>query len=108
MKAATRIVAVLMLGLACPALAESNDRPSRRPFKDCAGEKASDRTIGLEAWVLRCDYGCRKIDFLFEKGSLAMRYSDAGSTPEPVVDVFDLKPGESYEAGMRRLFAERT
>src|SRR6516165_9049301 len=108
MRAARRIVTVLILGAACSALAENKDRPSRKPFKDCAWEKISDAAAGLEAWVMRCDYGFRKIDFLFEKGSLAMRYSDGGRTPEPVVDVFDLKPGESYDAGLRRLFAERT
>ena len=108
MTSARRIVKVLMLGVACSALAEDKDRPSRKHFKDCAWEKVSNPAIGLEAWVQRCDYGFRKIDFLFENGSLAMRYSDSGSTPELVVDVFDLKPAESYEAGMRRLFAERT
>src|SRR5262249_55087419 len=91
-----------------PCIGENPDRPSRKPFKDCAWEKASEPAVGLEGWVQRCAYGFRKIDFLFEKGSLAMRFSDGGSTPESVVDVFDLKLGESYEVGMRRLFAERT
>ena len=36
--------------------------PSRAPDKGCKWEKFSD--IGLEAWVERCDYGFRKIDFL--------------------------------------------
>jgi len=83
------------------------DRPSHPPFKGCAWEKVSDATVGLEAWVQRCDYGFRQIDFLFVGRSLAIRYSDGGE-PEALVDVFDLKPGESLEAGVTRLFAERT
>src|SRR5262249_48656654 len=39
--------------------------------------------------------------------SLAMRFSDGGA-PEPIVDVLDLKAGESPEAGIRRIFAEKT
>jgi hypothetical protein len=58
--------------------------------------------------VQRCDFGFRKIDFVFEKSSLAARYSDGGGNPDPLVDVLDLKPAETAEAGIRRLFAERT
>ena len=95
--------------LATPATAASDAvAPSRPPFDNCAWEKVSDARVGLEAWVQRCDYGSRKIDFVFEKRSLAIRYSDGGSKPEPLIDVLDLKRGESYETGMRRLFAERT
>ena len=108
MKAARKIVSVLLLGAACSVLAENKDRPSRKAFKDCAWEKISDAAVGLEAWVMRCDYGFRKIDFVFENKSLAIRYSDGGGKPEPVIDVLDLKAGESYEAGLRRIFAERT
>jgi hypothetical protein len=83
------------------------DRPSHPPFKNCAWEKIFDAVLGLEAWVQRCDYGFRKIDFLFVSRSLAMRYSDGGE-PEAVVDVLDLNPGERPEAGVKRLYAERT
>jgi len=41
------------------------------------------------------------------KGSLAAQYSDGGG-PEPLVDVLDLVPGETTEAGIRRLFRART
>src|SRR5215813_7377802 len=91
-----------------PALASDGSRPSRPAFKGCAWEKASDAALGLEAWVQRCDYGFRKIDFVFEGHSLAIRYSDGNGKPEPLIDVLDLKPGETPEAGIRRLFAERT
>jgi len=96
------------VAVSLPALALGKDRPSRPPFKDCKWEKVSDAQAGLEAWVQRCDYGFRKIDFLFEKGSLAVRFSDPGAQPEPVVDVLELAAGETLEAGLRRLFAERT
>ena len=87
--------------------AQASDRPSRPPLKGCAWEKASNQAVGLEAWVQRCDFGFRKIDFLFQKNTLAIRYSDGGS-PEPVVDVLDLQPSEMLESGIRRLFEERT
>jgi len=76
--------------------------PSRPPDKGCAWEKFSD--IGLEAWVERCDYHGRKIDFVAQGKSLAIRYSDGGK-PEPVVDVIDRLPGESGEAAVTRIFA---
>ncbi|HEX7254255.1 MAG TPA: hypothetical protein VF376_15350 [Thermoanaerobaculia bacterium] len=88
--------------------AQAFDHPSRPPLKGCAWEKASNQAVGLDAWVQRCDFGFRKIDFLFEKNSLAIRYSDGGAAPDPLVDVLALQPGESFEAGMRRLFVERT
>lgn len=81
--------------------------PSRQPDKGCKWEKLSDKTLGLEAWVQRCDYGFRKIDFFVKDHSIVMRYSDGGA-PEPVIDVIDLKEGESAEAGLKRIFAERT
>src|SRR4051794_26593175 len=76
--------------------------PSRAPDKGCKWEKFSD--IGLEAWVERCDYGFRKIDFVAQGTSLAMRYSDGGK-PEPVIDVIDRLPNESGEAAVTRIFA---
>jgi hypothetical protein len=81
--------------------------PARPAVKGCAWEKTSNAALGLEAWVQRCDYGFRKIDFLVKDASLAVRYSDGGS-PEPVVDVLALLPGETPEAGVKRLFEART
>jgi hypothetical protein len=81
--------------------------PSRPPDKGCAWEKFSDASVGLEAWVERCDYGGRKIDFVAQGRSLAMRYSDGGK-PEAVVDVIDRLPGESGEAAVKRVFAAHT
>ena len=83
-------------------------KPSRKPVKGCKWERLSDAAVGLEAWAQRCDFGFRKIDFLFEKNVLAIRYSDGGAKPDPVVEVFDLRDGETPEAGIQRLWAERT
>src|SRR5262249_45209519 len=106
MKSRTLLFPLALLIAVQSAVAKEERRPSRPPFKGCAWEKASDAALGLEAWVQRCDYGFRKIDFVFEGHSLAIRYSDGNGKPEPLIDVLDLKPGETPEAGIRRLFAE--
>jgi hypothetical protein len=63
--------------------------------------------VGLAAWVQRCDFGYRKIDFFFQGRSLMQRLSDS-KEPDPEIDVFDLQPGETPEAGLRRIFDART
>jgi hypothetical protein len=98
---------VSALAAALPAAAARKGGPSRPPVKDCAWEKLSNGALGLEAWVQRCDFGFRKIELFVLKSSLAVRYSDGGD-PYPVVDVLDLLPGETPEAGIKRLFAART
>jgi len=102
------IVVALLLAGASPAGAAGKGRPSRPAEKGCAWEKLSDPRIGLEAWVQRCDFGFRKIQFRYSKNALAIAYSDGGGELDPLVDVFDLRAGESPEAGARRIFAERT
>jgi hypothetical protein len=99
--------AALLLGVAFPAGAAAGG-PSRKPVKGCAWRQISDATLGLEAWVQRCDFGFRKIDFQVAKSSLLIRWSDGGGTTEPVVEVLDLEQGETPEAGMRRIFASHT
>ncbi|MGH7485802.1 MAG: hypothetical protein ACREMY_09405 [bacterium] len=81
--------------------------PSRPPVKGCKWEQLSDKTLGFEASVQRCDFGSRKIDFFLKGHSLFIRYSDGGA-PDPVIDILDLLPGETAETGLKRLFAERT
>ena len=99
---------MLVLFLAAVSLcAMAADAPSRPAFENCKWEKISDAKVGLAAWVQRCDYGFRRIDFVFEKHALAQRFSDGGG-PEPVIEVFDLLPRETPEAGLRRIFASRT
>jgi hypothetical protein len=99
------LLAYLLLA-ALPAAAHG-DHPSRAPVKGCAWEKLADAAVGLQTWVQRCDYGFRKIDFLFAANTLAIRYSDGGA-PDPVIEVLDLLPGETPQAGLKRLFAART
>lgn len=99
---------VLLLAAAPAISAVERGRPSRPAEKGCTWRKLSDPKIALEAWVQRCDFGFRKIDFRFSKNSLAVEYSDGGGELDPLVDVYDLKPGESPEAGVCRLFAGRT
>jgi hypothetical protein len=83
------------------------DRPSRAPVKGCAWVQLADSAVGLDAWVQRCDFGFRKIDFLFVANSLALRFSDGGP-PEPVVDVIDVERGETPQAAIKRHFAAHT
>jgi hypothetical protein len=97
---------VLLLVAALPAGAAG--APSRKAVKGCAWRKISDPALGLEAWVQRCDLGFRKIDFQVAKTALLIRWSDGGGTTEPVIEVLDLLPGETPEAGIRRIFTLHT
>jgi len=98
---------VLALVIPPATFAFGADPPSRPASKGCAWEKIADAAAGLEAWVQRCDYGFRKIDFLFDRGALAIRFSDGGG-PDPLVEIFDLLPGETAVAAARRIFAMHT
>jgi hypothetical protein len=89
------------------AASAPTNAPSRPAEKGCSWEKFSDANLHLEAWVQRCSFDSRKIDFVAVDHSLAMRYSDGGA-PDPVIDVLDLLPGETPEQGIQRLFAART
>lgn len=92
--------------LTAPASGQSSD-PSRPAENGCAWEKLSDAKVGLGAWVQRCDFGDRKIDLHFQGNAVVQKFSDGGD-PEPVIRVFALKPAESDEDGMRRIFDENT
>ncbi|UVK45072.1 hypothetical protein BPNPMPFG_000566 [Mesorhizobium sp. AR07] len=81
--------------------------PSRPPIDKCAWERLSDKTVGLAAWVQRCDFGFRQIHFEFAGKALAIKYSDGGAA-DPLVEVFDINPGETAEAALQRLFLEKT
>ena len=102
----TCLLLTVLCILVLPTAAKEKRRPSRPALKGCVWEQFSDTTLGLVAWVQRCDFGFRKIDFLFAASSLVIRYSDSGVSP-PVVDVLDLLPGEVPEAGVKRLFTAR-
>lgn len=96
-----------LLAWALPAAAAAKGGPSRHALKGCLWEKLSDPTGSLQVWAERCDFGSRKIHLYFSKGSLWTQYSDGGD-PYPVVDLLDLLPGETAEAGVKRLFAVHT
>jgi hypothetical protein len=101
------LISWVSLGLAFSASAEELGGPSRTPVKGCKWEKVSDARVGLEAWVQRCDFGFRKVDLFLKDHSLFIRYSDGGP-PEPVIDILELNPGETPEAGIERVFAGKT
>ncbi|HZP66261.1 MAG TPA: hypothetical protein VFB32_08120 [Rudaea sp.] len=97
----------LLLPLAAAAAPAPKDAPSRAAEKGCVWEKLGGPALGLEAWVQRCTFGSRKVDLFVRGNSVMIRYSDGGE-PEPLIDVFELKPTETAEAGIARIFAERT
>ena len=97
----------LMLLLSAGAAGAQADRPSRPAVKGCAWERVSDAGVGLAAWVQRCDFGNRRIDFVFQEHALAARFSDGGA-PDPLVEVFSLNPGESPQAGITRIYRAHT
>jgi hypothetical protein len=105
-KTTLRLLVVLLAAMIASA-AMAEDRPSRPPEKGCHWEKVSNATLGFEAWVERCVFGSRKIDLFIKGSSLFIRYSDGGA-PEPLIDVLPLLPGETAEAGMKRIFAAHT
>lgn len=106
MKNALIYFAAALLLVANPAWARK-DAPSRAAIAGCAWEKLTNAAVGLDAWVQRCDFGFRKIDLFWSGNAIMIRYSDGGD-PNPLVEVIDLKAGESTDAGIRRIFAERT
>lgn len=100
------------IALGCALLASAPARadepaPSRPPIEKCVWEKLSSKAIGLSAWAQRCDFGFRQIHFEFAGNALAIKYSDGGAAA-PLVEVFDIKPGETAEAALLRLFLEKT
>jgi hypothetical protein len=101
-----RLVAVSLLLMSASAFADK-DMPSRHPVRNCKWVKLVNETMGLKVWTQQCDFGFRKIDFVFQEKSLAIRYSDGGK-PEPVIDIIDLLPGGTIEASLKRFFAAHT
>jgi hypothetical protein len=91
------------------AKAGAAGKPSRAADEKCAWEKFSDAALGLDAWVERCDYGSdRKVDFVRSGDSLAIRYSDEGNKPDPLIDVFALQAKETPEQAITRIFKAHT
>ena len=103
--AARLFLAFFVFSAASMALAK--DGPSRPPVKGCRWERISDAAAGLDAWVQRCDFGFRKIELFVRGKSLFIQYSDGGA-PDPLVDVLELLPRETPEAGVTRIFRAHT
>ncbi|MBV9492983.1 MAG: hypothetical protein JOZ54_01970 [Acidobacteria bacterium] len=100
-------LAWIACGLLFATTAIAADGPSRHADPQCVWQKLSDGDLGLEAWVERCNYADRKIDFVAKDHALLQRYSDSPEA-DPVIRLFDLLPGETPEAGLRRIFAAGT
>jgi hypothetical protein len=96
--------ALAMMPLAARA---ADSAPSRPPIDKCVWERLAAKDVGLAAWVQRCDFGFRQIHFEFAGNALAIKYSDGGAA-DPLVEVFDIQPGETTEAALQRLFLEKT
>ncbi|WP_027145484.1 hypothetical protein [Mesorhizobium sp. WSM3626] len=106
--------AMRLISLTCALLASASipvvagePAPSRPPIDKCVWERLRDKNIGLAAWVQRCDFGFRQIHFEFVGNALAIKYSDGGAA-DPLVEVFDIKSGETADAAVQRLFLEKT
>lgn len=101
-------ISALLAPLTLSAVARADEpAPSRPPIDKCAWERLADKTIGLAAWVQRCDFGFRQIHFEFAGNALAIKYSDGGAV-DPVVEVFVIKSDETAEAALQRLLLEKT
>jgi hypothetical protein len=109
--AALSVIALLLVPMragAAPSPVAPDSKPSRAAEKGCAWERLSDAKLGLDAWVQRCDFGKRKIDFVVGDHSLAQHYSDSTGAPELAIGVIDLLPAETPEHGIQRVLATRT
>ena len=94
--------------VAVSAVARADEpAPSRPPIDKCVWERLSDKNVGLAAWAQRCDFGFRQIHFEFAGNALAIKYSDGGAA-DPLVELYDIRPGETAEAALQRLFLEKT
>jgi len=100
-----RILPFFVLLAATNAIAE--DAPSRAAPKDCAWEKLSDATLGLDAWIQHCDYHGRKINLYAKGNALLQHYSDGGED-EKLIETFDVRAGEKPEVAIKRVFSEHT
>jgi hypothetical protein len=94
------------LSLAIPT-ASAADRPSRAAVQGCKWERVSSDDLGFAAWVQRCDFGYRKVAFVLRGSTLFSRFSDGGELDRDI-EILPLHAGENEEAGLRRIFAERS
>jgi hypothetical protein len=102
-----RICALLALVAATAGAHADESVPSRPAVKGCVWERLADKDAGFAAWVQRCDFGFRQIHFEFDGNALAIKYSDGGPA-DPLVEAFEILPGEAAEAALRRIFSGKT
>jgi hypothetical protein len=101
------ICALFALMLMSAGARADESAPSRPPVDKCVWERLADKDAGLAAWVQRCDFGFRQIHFEFGGNALAIKYSDGGPA-DPLVEAFDVLPGEAADTALRRIFSEKT
>jgi hypothetical protein len=98
----------LFASMTIAAVARADEpSPSRPPIDKCIWEKLADKTVGLAAWAHRCDFGFRQIHFEFAGNALAVKYSDGGAA-DPLIELYDIRSGETAEVALQRLFLEKT
>lgn len=106
-----QLFVALAMSVTLPAfvlpVAAQTAKPSHPAFKGCVWERVSDNNAGLAAWVQRCDYGDRKIQLYLKGNALMQKYSDGGEA-DALIEVFDLLPGESMQAGVQRVYLAKT
>ncbi len=105
MRSIQALTVVLCSFAAIASAQTASDQPSRKAFEGCKWEKLRDANAGLEAWVMRCS-GKVKSDFAMDGSKLMMRVP--GEAPFWVVQVIDLRPGETAKQGLRRFFDAHT
>jgi hypothetical protein len=98
--------ALALLLCAAPARAAEASRP---PEKGCSWKRLSDRTLGLELFYQKCDFGFRTVAFEADRkgGTVVQVLHDAAKgskdSREPVIRVFTKAPGEPIADAIRRV-----
>ncbi|WP_245267601.1 hypothetical protein [Mesorhizobium sp. WSM1293] len=82
-------------------------RRRARPSTNAPGKNCLTKLSGWPPGRSAAISAFRQIHFEFAGKALAIKYSDGGAA-DPLVEVFDIKPGETAEAALQRLFLEKT
>ena len=102
------LLAVSVMAISTRTLLAQSGAPSRAATAGCTWERASSATAGFAAWVQRCTAGARTIRVYLKGTTLLQEYSDARAAPDTLIESFVLKPNETAEAGVRRLYLAHT
>lgn len=106
-----RLLPALALGWALllpnPACARP-DKPSRPAEAGCRWLQRVHAASGLAVWTERCLAGQNgMVEMVFQGNQLVERFAD-GAIVWPGIEILDLLPGETVEAGLQRIFNQRT